>query len=98
MGDHRDVSWDSRGHRYYPGGGSIPESAVVGRAFIVIWPLSQWTVLKIPSTFDQPALNSSAGQAPASEQAAAVTRPRASASARRRPWSRSRSASPGPFR
>ena len=43
MGDHRDVSWDSRGHRYgFPGGGSIPESAVVGRAFIVIWPFSQW--------------------------------------------------------
>ncbi len=62
MGDHRDVSWDSRGHRYgYPGGGSIPESAVVGRAFIVIWPLSQWAVLPIPSTFQQPALTASAG-------------------------------------
>ena len=66
MGDHRDVSWDSRGHRYYPGGGAIPESAVVGRAFVVIWPLSQWTILSIPSTFDQKALNSAAGQAPAS--------------------------------
>src|ERR1700744_3277570 len=42
MGDHRDVSYDSRGHRYgFPGGGSIPESAVVGRAFIKIWPVSQ---------------------------------------------------------
>jgi len=61
MGDHRDVSWDSRGHRYgYPGGGSIPESAVVGRAFIVIWPLSQWTVLPIPATFQQSALTASA--------------------------------------
>jgi signal peptidase I len=66
MGDHRDVSWDSRGHRYYPGGGSVPESAVVGRAFVVIWPLSQWSILSIPSTFEQKALNSAAGQAPAS--------------------------------
>ncbi len=73
MGDHRDVSWDSRGHRYYPGGGSVPESAVVGRAFVVIWPLSQWTILSIPSTFDQKALNSAAGQAPASGKPAQDT-------------------------
>ncbi len=66
MGDHRDVSWDSRGHRYYPGGGSIPESAVVGRAFVVIWPLSQWGILSIPSTFDQKSLTSATGQAPVS--------------------------------
>ena len=70
MGDHRDVSWDSRGHRYYPGGGSVPESAVVGRAFVVIWPLSQWAILSIPSTFDQKALTSAAGQAPASGKSA----------------------------
>jgi signal peptidase I len=62
MGDHRDVSWDSRGHRYgFPGGGSIPESAVVGRAFIIIWPVSQWAVLPIPSTFQQSALNAKSG-------------------------------------
>ena len=73
MGDHRDVSWDSRGHRYYPGGGSIPESAVVGRAFVVIWPLSRWTILSIPSTFDQKALTSAAGQAPASGKSAQDT-------------------------
>jgi signal peptidase I len=66
MGDHRDVSWDSRGHRYYPGGGSIPESAVVGRAFMVIWPFSQWAILPIPSTFQQKSLTSATGQAPAS--------------------------------
>ena len=77
MGDHRDVSWDSRGHRYgYPGGGSIPESAVVGRAFIVIWPVSQWKVVPIPSTFQQPALTSSVGAPSAREhsgqEAAAV--------------------------
>jgi len=67
MGDHRDVSWDSRGHRVgYPGGGSIPESAVVGRAFITIWPFSQWHVLNIPSTFQQTAIS----RAPASQAAA----------------------------
>ena len=71
MGDHRDVSWDSRGHRYgYPGGGSIPESAVVGRAFIVIWPVSQWAVLPIPSTFEQTALTASAGVPPTRERSA----------------------------
>jgi signal peptidase I len=59
MGDHRDVSYDSRGHQYgFPGGGAIPESAVVGRAFIKIWPLSQWGLLSVPSTFDQSALSS----------------------------------------
>ena len=66
MGDHRDVSYDSRGHRYgFPGGGSIPESAVVGRAFIRIWPLSQWGILNIPSTFEQPKLNATASAPPA---------------------------------
>jgi signal peptidase I len=59
MGDHRDVSYDSRGHLGDPGGGTIPDSAVAGRAFVVIWPLSQLTVLSIPSTFQQQALNAS---------------------------------------
>ncbi len=58
MGDHRNVSYDSRGHRGDPGGGAIPESAVVGRAFLVMWPPSQWRLLPVPATFDQPALNS----------------------------------------
>ena len=58
MGDHRDVSYDSRGHQYgFPGGGAIPESAVVGRAFIKIWPFSQFGLLSVPSTFDQSALS-----------------------------------------
>ncbi len=65
MGDHRDVSYDSRGHVGDPGGGTIPENAVVGRAFVVIWPVSQWTILGIPSTFEQPKLNASLGAPPA---------------------------------
>ena len=59
MGDHRAVSYDSRGHTGDPGGGAIPESAVIGRAFVIIWPLSRMTFLNIPATFEQPKLNAS---------------------------------------
>jgi signal peptidase I len=59
MGDHRAVSYDSRGHMGDPGGGTIPESAVIGRAFVIIWPPSRWGFLNIPATFQQPALNAS---------------------------------------
>jgi signal peptidase I len=59
MGDHRAVSYDSRGHIGDPGGGTIPENAVVGRAFVVIWPVSNWRLLPIPATFQQPKLNAS---------------------------------------
>jgi signal peptidase I len=60
MGDHRAVSYDSRGHMGDPGGGTIPESAVLGRAFVIIWPPSRWGILNIPATFEQPRLNASA--------------------------------------
>jgi signal peptidase I len=59
MGDHRQVSYDSRGHMGDPGGGTIPESAVLGRAFVIIWPPSRWGILNIPATFEQPKLNAS---------------------------------------
>ena len=59
MGDHRLVSYDSRGHMGDPGGGTIPESGVLGRAFVIIWPPSRWGVLNIPATFEQPQLNAS---------------------------------------
>ena len=59
MGDHRLVSYDSRGHMGDPGGGTIPESAVLGRAFVIIWPPSRWGFLNIPATFEQPQLNAS---------------------------------------
>jgi signal peptidase I len=51
MGDHRNVSYDSRGHVGDPGGGTIPESQVVGRAFLILWPPSRFRVLPIPATF-----------------------------------------------
>jgi signal peptidase I len=59
MGDNRYYSADSRDHMGDPGGGTIPESAVVGRAFVIIWPASRWRFLPIPATFEQPALNGS---------------------------------------
>jgi hypothetical protein len=38
---------------------------VLGRAFVIIWPPSQWRILPIPATFEQPKLNSTAaGSAP----------------------------------
>ena len=48
----------------------VPESAVIGRAFVIIWPPSRWRILPIPATFTQPALNGShASAAPPSVQA-----------------------------
>ena len=60
MGDHRTVSYDSRGHIGDPGGGTIPESQVIGRAFVIMWPPSRSGVLSIPATFGQPKLTASA--------------------------------------
>ncbi len=72
-GDHRSVSYDSRGHTGDPGGGTIPQSGVLGRAFVIIWPPSRWGFLDIPATFEQPKLNASSaaagGSAPALEAA-----------------------------
>jgi signal peptidase I len=56
MGDNRAVSDDSRLRQNDPGHGTIPESAVVGRAFMIVWPPSRWRILPIPSTFLQPGI------------------------------------------
>jgi signal peptidase I len=56
MGDNRADSDDSRYRTGDPGGGAIPESAVVGRAFVIIVPLSRITDLPIPNTFQQAGL------------------------------------------
>jgi len=66
MGDNRAVSADSRLHQDDPGHGTIPESAVIGRAFMIIWPLSRWRILPIPSTFLQPGIVRSATAAASS--------------------------------
>ncbi len=57
MGDNRFYSADSREHMGDPGGGTVPESAVVGRAFVIIWPPSRWRFLPIPATFENPKLS-----------------------------------------
>jgi signal peptidase I len=83
MGDHRNVSYDSRGHTQDPGGGTIPENMVIGRAFMIVWPPSRWRILQIPATFSQPGINppstsgavstaGAAGAAGAAGRAAAV--------------------------
>jgi len=64
LGDHRDISDDSRGHVADPGTGTIPENKVIGRAFMIVWPPSRWRVLSVPSTFAQPGVTpAAAGQA-----------------------------------
>ncbi len=72
MGDNRAESADSRLHdcaysdperTCYPfdRNGTIPESKVIGRAFLIVWPPSQFKVLSIPATFSQPGLAAKAG-------------------------------------
>jgi signal peptidase I len=46
MGDHREVSEDSR---YHPDNQFVPIGSVVGKAFVIVWPLSRLTVLSAPS-------------------------------------------------
>ncbi len=52
MGDHRSASADSRANRDAPGGGTIPQDKVVGRAFVIVWPPSRAGLLTVPDTFD----------------------------------------------
>jgi signal peptidase I len=63
MGDNRPVSDDSRLRQQYPGGGTIAESEVIGRAFVIVWPPSRWRILPIPSTFSQRGIDSPASAA-----------------------------------
>ena len=74
-GDHRAVSDDSRDHEGYPGGGTIPENEVVGRAFWIVWPPSRWRVLPIPATFEQSALSSSKAAAAQTAASYAISAP-----------------------
>jgi signal peptidase I len=53
MGDHRAASADSRAHTGDPGGGTVPEDKVIGRAFSVVWPPGNMTGLGTPATFDR---------------------------------------------
>lgn len=60
MGDHRADSLDSRFHMDQPGGGTVPVDDVIGRAFVVAWPINRWSTLPVPDTFDQKGLAAAA--------------------------------------
>ncbi|WP_106970301.1 signal peptidase I [Kitasatospora phosalacinea] len=64
MGDHRGNSLDSRYHMDQPGGGTVPVDNVVGRAFVVAWPIGDWATLPVPDTFDQKGLSAAGPLAP----------------------------------
>ena len=51
LGDHRGQSADSRYHYSDAHQGTIPVDRVVGRAFVVVFPVSHATVLGVPATF-----------------------------------------------
>ena len=88
MGDNRDESADSRLHdcaysdpevTCYPfdRDGTVPENKVIGRAFMIVWPPSRLRILPIPSTFEQPRLQSEGRSSPASRPAAISIKPSA---------------------
>lgn len=55
MGDHRSQSGDSRQNYVRTRDvqqATIPEDAVIGRAFVVFWPLGNATWLTVPDSFD----------------------------------------------
>ena len=53
MGDNRGFSEDSRYHQDLPGGGSLAESNIVGRAVLLFWPFDRFTTLSNhPEVFD----------------------------------------------
>jgi signal peptidase I len=56
MGDHRSMSADSRYHFQYDDRGdavnsTVPTSAVIGKAVLIVWPPSRWRTLGTPTTF-----------------------------------------------
>lgn len=53
MGDHRSISYDSRMNQNNPGGGAVPVDHVVGRAFVIMWPVGQMGGLGVPPAFDE---------------------------------------------
>ncbi len=51
LGDHRGFSADSRYHYTDSHHGTIAIGKVVGRAFVVVWPVPRAAVLGVPTTF-----------------------------------------------
>ncbi len=91
MGDHRADSADSRAHTTDPGGGTIPEDKVIGRAFVIIWPIDHWSWLSNPSTFDQSGLSRSSAAPGLSSPLALGFAAALPIVASRRRWRRNRS-------
>jgi signal peptidase I len=52
MGDHRGSSADSRFHIDDANSGTVPQDKVIGRAFVIVWPLDRASLLTVPDTFD----------------------------------------------
>jgi len=52
MGDHRGASGDSRAHRADQWSGTIPIDRVVGRAFVIVWPLERGGSLSVPPSLE----------------------------------------------
>jgi signal peptidase I len=65
MGDNRNFSDDSVLHDKdgFPDQGTVPESTVTGRAFLIIWPFSRIGDLPIPNTFEQASLSTAPSSA-----------------------------------
>jgi signal peptidase I len=52
LGDNRLDSADSSAHQNLPSKGFVPEKDIVGRAFVISWPISHWTWLSnFPDVF-----------------------------------------------
>lgn len=65
MGDNRPFSFDSRGHMGSPGGGFVPVESVVGKVFVVVWPLDHAALINRPDTFENTALDQATARSPA---------------------------------
>ena len=52
MGDHRSRSSDSRAHISDANSGTVPQDKVIGRAFVIVWPVDRARLLSVPDTFD----------------------------------------------
>jgi signal peptidase I len=52
MGDHRSRSSDSRAHISDENSGTVPQDKVIGRAFVIVWPVDRARLLSVPDAFD----------------------------------------------
>jgi signal peptidase I len=54
LGDHRGSSRDSRFYQDNADNGTVPIDRVIGRAFVIVWPVDRAAILRVPETFDGP--------------------------------------------